>query len=279
MSLPVHVTMLVLLAALMHASWNAIVKASTNKLLDTVTLSLAAALICVLLLPVLPLPSRTSWPWLGASVVLHVLYFLTLAAAYRWGDLSHAYPLMRGTAPLLVALTGVFLLDDRLSAGMWAGIGLISTGILAPVLLQPRTVSSTATLIALANAVIIAGYSLIDGNGTRASGNAASYCAWIFILDALPIALVAAAIHRDLVWKYAVQRWIPCTLGGAFTLGAYGIVLWAMTVAPIAAVVALRETSVIFAAVIGATLLKEQMGRWRVAGAVLVACGIAALRL
>jgi len=279
MNLPTHVTALVLLAALMHASWNAIVKSSANKLLDAATLSIAAGVMCVVVLPVLPIPYRASWPWLAASVVLHVLYFLTLAAAYRWGDLSHTYPLMRGTAPLLVALTGVFLLEDRLTAGMWAGILLISIGILAPALWRPQAVSAKATLIALSNAAIIASYSLVDGFGTRASGDAAGYCAWIFILDAPPIALVALAIHRARVWTYAAQRWKPCTVGATCTLGAYGIVLWAMTQAPIAAVAALRETSVIFAAVIGSTLLKEQVGRPRIAGAVLVACGVAALRL
>ncbi len=278
-SLPIHVTLLVLLAALLHASWNAIVKSSASKLLDTVTLSIAAGLICLLLLPLLPLPGRASWPWLLASVILHVFYFLALAGAYRWGDLSHAYPLMRGTAPLLVALIGVFMLDDHLTSGMWAGIALISIGILVPVFWRPRAVSARATLIALGNAAIIASYSLVDGFGARASGNAVSYCLWIFFLDAFPITLVALAIHRRRVWEYALQRWKPCTVGGLCTLGSYGIVLWAMTQAPIAAVAALRETSVIFAAVIGSALLKEQMGRLRIAGAVLVACGIAALRL
>lgn len=279
MGLPLNVTLLVLVAALLHASWNAIVKSSANKLLDTVTLSIASALICLAALPFLPLPERASWPWLAASVVLHVCYFLTLAGAYRWGDLSHAYPLMRGTAPLLVALTGAFLLDDKLSAGMWAGIALISIGILIPVLWRPTAVSAKGTLIALGNAVIIACYTLVDGNGTRASGNALSYCVWIFLLDVIPIVLVALALHRGGVRAYAVRRWKPCAVGALFTLGSYGIVLWAMTQAPIAAVAALRETAVIFAAVIGSTLLKEQMGRLRIAGAVVVVCGIAALRL
>jgi drug/metabolite transporter (DMT)-like permease len=279
MSLPSHIVLLVLAAALMHASWNAIVKSSADKLLDTVTLSMAAALICLALLPFLPVPERASWPWLAASALLHVVYFLTLAGTYRRGDLSHVYPLMRGIAPLLVALTGVVLLDDRLSAGMWAGIALICFGILVPALWQPAAVSGRGTAIALGNAAIIACYTLVDGNGTRAAGNALSYCLWIFVLDVIPIVAVALAIHRRGVWKYAARRWKPCTVGALCTLLSYGIVLWAMTKAPIAAVAALRETSVIFAAVIGSTLLKERMGRLRIAGAVVVACGIAALRL
>jgi drug/metabolite transporter (DMT)-like permease len=263
----------------MHAAWNAIVKSSASKLLDTATLSFAAGLICCAMLPWVPLPERASWPWLAASAILHVFYFLTLAGAYRWSDLSHAYPLMRGTAPLLVALSGIFVLDDQLTAGMWAGIVLITIGILAPVLWRPAAVSVKGTLIALGNAVVIACYTLIDGNGTRASGNALSYCAWLFSLDALPIALVAFAIHRRRAWDYAIRRWKPCTVGAIFTLASYGIVLWAMVRAPIAAVAVLRETSVIFAAIIGSTLLQERLGRLRIAGAVVVVCGIAALRL
>jgi drug/metabolite transporter (DMT)-like permease len=277
--LPWHVAALVLCAALMHATWNAIVKSSANKLLDTVTLSIAAGLISVLLLPFLPQPSREAWPWLLASVVLHVIYFLTLAAAYRRGDLSHAYPLMRGTAPMLVALAGIFLLEDRLTAGMWTGIALISAGILTPVVWQPRVVSGQATLIALGNAVVIAAYSIVDGFGTRASGQPGSYCLWIFVLDLLPIVLVAAAIHGRETASYALRRWRAGTVGALCTLASYGIVLWAMTIAPIAAVAALRETSVIFAAIIGVTLLKEKLGRVRIAGAILVVCGIVALRM
>jgi drug/metabolite transporter (DMT)-like permease len=279
MSLPLNVTLLVLCAALMHAAWNAIVKSSANKLLDTATLSFAAGLICCAMLPWVPLPERASWPWLATSALLHVIYFLTLAGAYRSSDLSYAYPLMRGTAPLLVALSGIFLLDDQLTTGMWTGIALIALGILAPVLWQPAAVSGKGTLVALGNAVVIACYTLVDGNGTRVSGNALSYCVWLFFLDAFPIVIVALAIHRRDAWEYALQRWKPCAVGALFTLGSYAIVLWAMTRAPIAAVAALRETSVIFAAVIGVTLLQERLGRLRIAGAVVVACGIAALRL
>ena len=279
MSLPADIVLLVLVAALLHAAWNAIVKSSTDKLLDAATLSIAAALICLVILPFLPIPEAASWPWLAASAVLHVCYFLTLAGTYHRGDLSHVYPLMRGTAPLLVAMFGVVLLDDRLSAGLWAGVVLISFGILVPVLWQPAAVSGRGTLIALGNAVIIACYTLIDGIGTRVSGNAVTYCLWIFVLDVIPIVVVALALRQRKVWEYAMRRWKPCTAGALCLLLSYGIVLWAMTRAPIAAVAALRETSVIFAAVIGSVLLKEQMGRLRIAGAVVVACGIAALRL
>ncbi len=281
MNLPVDVTLLVLLAALMHASWNAIAKAGTNKLLDITVMALAGGLMCALALPFLPLPEPEAWPWLAASLLLHFLYFMALIGAYANADLSHAYPLMRGIAPLLVALFGFFLLDDRLTASMWTGIALICAGILLPFWLAAGRMQDflKGSSFALANAVIIAAYTLVDGFGTRLSAHPLSYCLWLFLLDPLPILAIAIARHRMGVWRHVQARWLPLAVGGILTVAAYGIVLWAMTRAPIAAVAALRETSVIFAALIGSLLLREGFGVSRIAGAVFVACGIAALRL
>jgi len=280
-TLPLDVTLLVLLAAVMHASWNAIAKSSTSKLLDITAMALAGGAVCALALPFVPVPEREAWPWLAASLLLHFLYFIALVGAYRWGDLSHAYPLMRGVAPLLVALLGVVLLDDRLTASMWAGVLLISAGILLPFVLWSASDKAhwKGTVFALANTVIIATYTLVDGYGTRLSAHPLSYCLWLFLLDPLPILALALARHGGGVWTYMRRRWAPCAVGGILTVAAYGIVLWAMTRAPIAAVAALRETSVIFAALIGSVLLREGFGVPRIAGAVLVAGGIAALRL
>ncbi len=246
LSLPVDITLLVLLAALMHASWNAIAKSGTNKLLDITVMALAGGLMCALALPFLPLPEPESWPCLAASLLLHFFYFMVLVGAYANADLSHAYPLMRGVAPLLVALFGVFLLDDHLTASMWAGIALISAGILLPFwLMAGRTKDLIrSSSFALANAGIIAAYTLVDGFGTRLSAHPLSYCLWLFLLDPLPILAVAVVRHRMGVWRHIKARWLPSVVGGLLTVAAYGIVLWAMTRAPIAAVAALRETSV-----------------------------------
>ncbi len=281
MALPLDVTLLVLLAALMHASWNAIAKAGANKLLDITAMAVAGGGLCALVLPFLPVPEPEAWPWLAASLLLHFIYFMALVGAYAAADLSHAYPLMRGIAPLLVALFGALLLDDGLSTPMWAGVLLISCGILLPFWLNPGDKAGLlkSSSFALANAVVIAAYTLVDGYGTRLSAHPLSYCLWLFLLDPLPILAIALARHGNGVWQHFRTRWVPCTVGGILTVAAYGIVLWAMTRAPIAAVAALRETSVIFAALIGSVLLREGLGVPRIIGAVLVAGGIAALRL
>jgi drug/metabolite transporter (DMT)-like permease len=279
MAIPSHVFLLVLFAALLHASWNAIIKSSANTLLDTVALTIAASLLSCVILPFVPLPAPASWPWLAASVALHVCYFLMLGAVYRLGDLSHVYPLMRGIAPLLVALTGAVWLGETLSASMWAGIALICTGILLPVARQPKILAERATPLALAIAVVIASYTLVDGYGTRASGNSLSYSLWMFALEAPPIVFAVWLRQRQGIWVYTVRRWRPAMSGAICVLGSYSIALWAMTVAPIAAIAALRETSVLFAALIGWVLLKERLGAWRVAGAAVIAGGMAMLRL
>ena len=273
------VFLLVLFAALLHASWNAIIKSSPNTLLDSITLTIAAAVLAGCVLPFLPLPAPAAWPWLGASVALHVCYFLLLGAVYRHGDLSHVYPLMRGVAPMLVALVGVVWLGESLSAAMWTGIALICAGILLPVLRHPQALAARATSLALVSALITAAYTLVDGNGTRLSGHSLSYCLWMFLLEAPPLVLAASFTQGGALWVHARRRWRHAAAGAFCVLGSYSIALWAMVSAPIAAVAALRETSVLFAALIGCTLLGEKLGTWRIGGAAVIACGMAMLRL
>jgi drug/metabolite transporter (DMT)-like permease len=279
--MPLSVTLLVLAAAAMHAAWNALVKAGKDKLLDTATISAGAGLMAAAALPFLPLPAPASWPWMAASVVLHAAYFYALIGAYRWGELSVVYPLMRGLAPLLTALMSASLAGEALTPGLGTGVLLISAGILVPAFLRggpPRT-PPQAIGFALGNAVIIMGYTLVDGLGARASGHAVSYSLWLFLFDAVPLCTVALLLRGRPALRHARAHWRYATLGATFTVISYTIVLWAMTRAPVAAVAALRETSVIFAAVIGSLWLKEDFGLPRIAGAVLVAAGIVALRL
>ena len=272
------VTALVLGAALLHASWNAIIKSSSDVMFDTALVAAGASLLSLPLIVSVPMPARASWPFLATSVVVHIAYFATLARAYRIGDLGHAYPLMRGTAPLLVALFGVALLHERPSSAAWLGIVLISAGILSIGLLQQGRAHRDATLWALLNAVIIASYTLVDGAGVRLSESAAGYVAWLFLLQGPCFIVLVIALRPRAAWNYAARNWQRGLAGGLMLIGSYGIALWAMTRAPVAAVAALRETSVIFAAMLGSLFLKEPFGRQRLIGACAVALGVMALR-
>lgn len=272
------VTALVLGSALLHAGWNAIIKSSRDVMLDTALVAAGAAVLALPLAVYADVPARASWPYLGASAAIHVAYFSTLVAAYRVGDLSHAYPLMRGTAPLLVAVFGVALLDERPGAAMWLGIVLISAGILSLGLLQHGRAQRGATLWALANAAIIASYTLVDGTGVRLSATPAGYVAALFWLQGLLFITLVLVLRKRAAFTYFRRHWQRGFGGGLCLLGAYAIVLWAMTRAPVAAVAALRETSVVFAALLGSLLLKERFGWRRLLAASIVTLGIVALR-
>ena len=273
------VVLLVLLSAAMHAGWNYVVKASADRFLDYTGLAVAGAVVAATALPFLPLPATASWPWLGTTVFIHVGYYLLLMQAYRHADLSIAYPLMRGSAPVLVALAAP-LAGDALTPGLLLGIALVAAGIALPVGIGIRRggVSRTGLGYGFATAGVIALYTLIDGIGARHSGNAIAYTLWLFFLNAWLVLGVAVWQRGRKVIVHLRRRWLFSLLGSVLTMGSYGLVLWAMTIASIPAVAALRETSVIFAAILGAWLLKERMGRWRIAGAMLVALGAVAIR-
>lgn len=281
MELTLGVTLAVLGAGFMHASWNALVKGGSggDPLLDTSTV-VAGSMVCAgLLLPFLPLPREASWPMAFASMLIHFGYYLTLTEAYRAGDLSFAYPLMRGTAPLLVTVLGVIFLRELPTPQIVIGVVLICAGIFAIAFAHRHRHPPAAVGWALANAAIIGVYTLIDGAGARASGNALSYVAWLTFLEAA-LFLAWVRWHRGVAAvSYVRARWRRGMVGGFFSVAAYGIVLWAMTRAPVAAVSALRETSVLFAAIIGAFVLKERLGLARIAGATGVVLGVAALKL
>ena len=278
--MPVEIVALVLAAACMHAAWNALLKSSRDISLDTALIACTAALMAGCILPFVPVPAAASWPWLAASFLVQLGYYRLLALAYAHGDLSFAYPLMRGMAPPLVAIVGSFVLNDQASPWLWAGIAAISLGVITiggmstPLARAP----TRGSVFALANAAVIAAYTLIDGIGARLAGNALSYGLWLFFLIGLPIAPLLAWRRGRTLGAHLRSYGGRAMLSGALSIAVYLTVLWAMTLAPIAAVAALRETSVIFAALIGTLWLKEPFGRNRVAGACLVALGVGLLR-
>jgi drug/metabolite transporter (DMT)-like permease len=281
MELSLGVTLAVLGAGLLHAGWNALIKSAGggDALLDTATIIAGSTLCSFVALPFLPVPLAEAWPMAIASVIIHFGYYLTLAEAYRTGDLSFAYPLMRGTAPLLVTLLGIVFLGELPSPKIAIGIVLICSGIVAIAFAQRHHHPRAAVYWALGNAAIIGVYTLIDGTGARASGNALSYVVYLTFLEGVFFLAWIRWRKGAPAVTYIARQWRRGLLGGFCSVAAYGIVLWAMTRAPIAAVSALRETSVLFAAVIGTVLLKEGFGIARLAGAVSVVAGVAALKL
>jgi drug/metabolite transporter (DMT)-like permease len=271
------VLLAVLGAALLHAGWNALLKRRGEPLPATLLVLAGSALVALVVLPFLPAPARASWGFIAASGAVHLVYFRLLIESYRAGQVSHTYPLMRGCAPLLVALVNGPLTGDRLSAGQWCAILLICGGVLG----QSPGARGTrrATVFALLTAGAIAAYTLIDGQGVRRSGAPAAYTLWIFLLTG---ALVCAGTVRGrlpALAAYARANPLVAPLGGLASVGAYVIALWAMTRAPVAAVAALRETSILFATAIAAFILREPVGRRRLASVALIACGAIAMPL
>jgi drug/metabolite transporter (DMT)-like permease len=276
---PGYAVAIVLFAALLHALWNALLKNSGDKRLTTVMLTGCAAILSALLLPLLPAPARASWPFLAGSSCAEIAYFLLLAAAYRSGDMSHAYPIMRGTAPLIVASVSASLIGETLSAGEWVGIALICLGVLA--LALPTGMGAhhrTTTLLALSNAAAIACYTLIDGLGVRTSHSPAAYTLWMYLLTGgLMLCWTLLTRHAEFL-DYVRGRVLIGAAAAVGMMSSYGLALWAMTVAPVALVAALRETSIVFATILSVIVLKERLSPQRLAATALIVGGAVALR-
>jgi phosphonate utilization associated putative membrane protein len=270
----------VLFGALLHASWNALVKSSRDKALDTAVIHLVGSLVAIPLLFIVGVPDRASWPFIFASMVIHIGYYIALTGAYKHGDLGLTYPLMRGTAPLLVALSSAMTLGETPSFSAWVGVLGVCCGVLVLGLSRHAFDSPRAVGFALANSVVIALYTVVDAHGARASGNALQYVVMLFVLDGWPFALMVFLRRGGaVVWPYVRLRAPIALLGATASLGSYGIALWAMTRAPVATVAALRETSVLFAALLGTWLLKEAFDLRRAIGTATIVAGVMALRL
>lgn len=269
----------VLFGALLHAGWNALVKSSADKSMDMAVIHLIGSVLALPLVLLVGLPRMEAWPFIGASVLIHIGYYIATTQAYKHGDLGLTYPLMRGVAPLLVALSTTFTLGETLSPLAWAGILGICSGVLVLGLSRHALHARKAVGFALANAVIIAVYTVVDALGVRASGNALQYVATLFLLDGWPFGLLMMARRGRAMADYARHRWPVATGGALASLGSYGIALWAMTRAPVATVAALRETSVLFAVLLGTWLLKETFTLRRFAGTCIIVGGVMAVRL
>ena len=276
MELTLPVTLAVLGGALLHAAWNTLVKSSQDKELDSCAIAAGSGLVALLALPFVGAPAPAAWPWIAASSAIHILYFLLLAGAYRHGELSYVYPVMRGGGPMIVAASGGLAFSEALRSGEWLGVLLICGGIL---MLASGAHDRRATLFAVANAVVIGAYTLIDAKGARASGAPVGYALWFFVAMAGVVLAIGTARRGGALPRYLANHWTRTLVGGACSVGSYGIALWAMTRAPVALVAVLRETSVIFAAVLAALVLKETLTRRRLLATGAVLAGLIFLRI
>ncbi|MFN4004317.1 MAG: EamA family transporter [Hylemonella sp.] len=279
--MPTEVLLVVLGSALLHAGWNALVRASADKFLASLHVVGGAGVFALLLLPWLPAPHAASWPWALASGLIHVVYFSLVARAYRGAALALAYPLMRGTAPVLTALAAALWLGEWLGAAGWLAVALVCAGVLSLAAASRRLGhgGADAARAALANAAVIALYTLVDGQGVRAAGHALAYTAWVFLITAVLLLAVAWQRRGAAALRPTAAALRTTTVGGAGTLGAYALVLWAMTQAPIALVAALRESAIVMAMLIGWVVLRERPTRAQWLAALLVGCGAALMRL
>lgn len=277
----IDVMLAVLLGALLHAVWNAMIRGSDNRTLDTVLVVAGAGALMIAMLPFAPLPAPASWPYVIASGAIHVAYFLLVAMSYRHGELSFVYPIMRGSAPAASAIAAALLLAEVPAAGGWLGVALICGGVMLLAGDSWRTGSfhGRAALFAIGTAAVIVVYTLVDGIGVRLSGHAASYTGWVFLLTAAPLVTIFMVRNRTATTAYLRQHWRRGLFGGACTLASYALALWAMTRAPIALVAALRETAVIFGVLIAALVLHERITRIRYLSILIVTAGAAAIKL
>lgn len=276
-----EVMLVVLFSALLHVGWNVLVRTAGDKVFSTLAVVLGAGLLALPLLAVLPLPATESQPYVLASGLLHLVYFSLLALSYSQAELSLAYPIMRGAAPALAAIAALVWLGESTSSLGWLGVTLISAGALSLAVAAWRVspMHASGLFFALGNAAVIAGYTVVDGQGARLSGNALSYTGWTFVLTALLLLLSTRMLRGQALWGAIRPLWRTAVLGGAGTLGAYSMVLWAMGHAPIAAVAALRESSIVFAAIIGVVFLHERIGRARLLAIAMVCLGAVCIKL
>jgi drug/metabolite transporter (DMT)-like permease len=272
----------VLFAAACHAGWNALIKVGLDPLSTTTLISIGSGIVALIFVPFVSVPAWVAWPWLLTSVVIHLVYFASLIETYRTGDLGQVYPIARGSAPLMTAAATTLFVGETLSVVGWIGILALVVGVLLLSMRGGRKLAEIdrrAIGFALFTALTICAYSVVDGIGARRSADPNAYSLWLFV--GIAIVMLPYAIYRDGPDVIpAMQRfWWRGFTGGALQLLSYGIAIWAMTVAPIAVVATLRETSVLFGAVIAVVVLKEPLRATRIAAACLIVCGLILIRL
>ena len=273
----------VLFAAACHAGWNASIKWTLDPFATTVLIAACAGVVALAAAPFAGVPAPPSWPWLIASIVVHLLYFACLIEGYRSGDMGQVYPIARGGAPLMTAVVTTLFVNEPLGLAAWGGIVLLALGVLLLSLRGGRDIAALdrrAVGFALITAVTICAYSVVDGVGARLAGpgNAAAYACALFIGNAALVLIYGVARRGAAILSAMRFAWKIGLIGGALTTASYTIAIWAMTVAPIAIVAALRETSVLFGAAIAVAFLGEPLRASRVVAALMIVGGLVLIR-
>lgn len=272
----------VLVAAACHAGWNALLKLNLESLTATTLVAVASGLVALPVVAVLGVPVMAAWPYLAGSVVIHTLYYLALAQAYRTGDLGQVYPIARGTAPLMTAMLSAVVLGELLPLTAWIGVALLGSGILLLAMRGGRKLKpfdKRGVGFALLTSLTITTYSIVDGTGARVAQAPVLYTAWLFVLSAIVMAVIGVWMRGPQLKPAIAKSGSLALAGAALSVLAYVIAIWAMTRAPIAVVAALRETSVLFAALFSTLLLREPVLPARIAAALIVLAGALMLRL
>jgi drug/metabolite transporter (DMT)-like permease len=277
-TLSLTVTLAVLAAAVTHAVWNAIAHGIKDQTLAFALIGVGGAAVSVPLVIVAAFPRSSSWPYLLASVAIHVFYNLLLMQCYRLGEFSQVYPLARGVSPLVVTILAATFVHEHLAPAQIAGVAVVSAG-LAFLVFGGRRPGRGAFLAAVGTGLTIAAYTTVDGVGVRASASPVGYIGWLILLQSLCVPLFAAIRRRDVLLKQPRRILLSGLFAGALSVLAYGLVLWAQTKGALAAIAALRETSVIFGAIIGTLVFREPFGRSRITATVLVVAGIVLLNV
>ena len=274
--IPAAVVPVVLLAALLHATWNAMAHAVPDRLIAFALIGTAYLIAGGAIAAATPLPAARSWVYLIASVLLHVLYNLLLMRSFMLGDFGQVYPLARGTAVAVVAVLATVAVGEAMPPIRLVGVVLVCVGLAALVAPLGRTAHAElpAVVAALGTGVMIAGYTTVDGVGVRGSGSVLGYTGWLFLLQGAALPILAYARRGRGLARQARPYLLAGLAGGVLSLTAYGLVLWAQTRAPLAPVAALRETSSLMGAIIAAVVFKESFGRRRILAAVVVTVGV-----
>ena len=281
MPLQLHLALMVLAAAVIHASWNAVVKASGDRFLTFAVIAATGTGLGILVAPFVDLPPAPAWPFLIASAIIHNGYYVFLLLSYRFGDLSQVYPLARGTAPLIVTLLAAYFADEVPSPGGMAGVAMVSLGIISLMFTngRPRGADLTPILLALVTALFIASYTVVDGLGMRHAVTPWGYIVWLNILEGIPFIIGVVLLRRGDIGPFLHSRWKTGFGGGLLVILAYGIILYALSQGAMAHVSALRETSVLFATLIGVVVFGEPLGWRRVACAAVIVAGMITLQV